>query len=148
MITILMMPANMATLGLIKIKVFWNNVYEVIISAHDFSKKFYHMPQIILLMLSCDQSLVTLAFLWEKLSQPQFYKDLTRKTAFFEGWSWFKFNNLGLALGTNLKFYTSVAKKSILRVIKFLGLIPRFVRVTGEKLVEEGVFLPLPPYPG
>ena len=65
-----MMPANMATLGLIKIKVFWNNVYEVIISAHDFSKKFYHMPQIILLMLSCDQSLVTLAFLWEKLSQP------------------------------------------------------------------------------
>ena len=48
-------------------------------------------------MSSCDQSLVTAAFLWEKLSQPQFYKDLTRKIAFFEGWSWFKFNNLGLA---------------------------------------------------
>ena len=61
-------------------------------------------------MSSCDQSLVTAAFLWEKLSQPQFYKDLTRKIAFFEGWSWFKFNNLGLARGANLKFCTSVAK--------------------------------------
>ena len=45
--------------------------------------KFYQVIQIILYMCSCDQSLVTLAFLWEKLSQPQFYKDLTRKTAFF-----------------------------------------------------------------
>ena len=36
-------------------------------------------------MWSCDPSLVTLAFLGEKLSDTQFYKDLTRKTAFFEG---------------------------------------------------------------
>ena len=35
--------------------------------------KFYHVIQIILYMCSCDQSLVTVAFLWEKLSQPQFY---------------------------------------------------------------------------
>ena len=35
---------------------------------------------------------------------------MTRKIAFLEGWSWFKFNNLGLALGTNFKFCTSVAK--------------------------------------
>ena len=35
---------------------------------------------------------------------------MTRKTTFFEGWSWFKFNNLGLALGMTLKFYTRVAK--------------------------------------
>ena len=86
-------------------------------------------------MCSCDQSLVTVAFLSEKLSQPQFYKNLTRKTAFFEGWSWFKFNNLGLALGTNLKFYTSVAKELKLKVRKFLGPIPTFVEVTGGKLV-------------
>ena len=32
-----------------------------------------------------------------------------QKNRFFEKWSWFKFNNLGLALGSNLKFYTSVA---------------------------------------
>ena len=69
--------------------------------------------------------------------EPQFYKDLTRKTAFFKRWSRFKFNNLGLALGTILKFYTSVAKRLKLKVRKFLGLIPTFVEVTGEKLVGK-----------
>ena len=65
---------------------------------------------------------------------------MTRKTAFFEGWSWFKFNNLGLALGTNLKFYTSLSKGLKLKVRKFWGLIPTFVEVTGEKLVGGGAF--------
>ena len=50
-------------------------------------------------MQSYDKSLVALAFLWEKLSSPKTDKDLTRKTSFFEGWSSFKFNNLGLAQG-------------------------------------------------
>ena len=35
---------------------------------------------------------------------------MTRKTTFCEGLPWFKFNNFGVALGTNFKFYTSVAK--------------------------------------
>ena len=35
---------------------------------------------------------------------------MTRKTTFSTGWSWFKFNNLGLALGMALKLYISVAK--------------------------------------
>ena len=61
-------------------------------------------------MFSCDQTLVTVAFLREKLSQPQLYKGLTRKTTFFEEWSWFRFNDLGLALGTNFKCYNRVAK--------------------------------------
>ena len=30
---------------------------------------------------------------------------------FFEGWSWFKFNNLGLTLDMALKFYACVAKE-------------------------------------
>ena len=60
---------------------------------------------------------------------------MTRKTTFFEEWSWFKFNNLGLTLGTNLIFYTSVAKGLKLKVRKVWGLIPTFVEVTGEKLV-------------
>ena len=60
--------------------------------------------------------------------------DLTRKTAFFEGWPWFKFNNLEMALGMVLKFYTSVAKVET-KSRKFCGLIPTFVEVTGEKLV-------------
>ena len=46
MITILMMSAKMATPGILKIKVFWNKGYDVITS-------------------SCDQSLVTLTFVWE-----------------------------------------------------------------------------------
>ena len=65
---------------------------------------------------------------------------MTRKTAFFEGWSWSKFNNLGLALGTNLKFYTDVAKGLKLKVRKFWGLIPMFLEVTREKLVG-GLFI-------
>ena len=64
-------------------------------------------------------SLVTLALLREKLSQPQFYKDLTRKTTFSEGWSWFKFNNLGMELGMALKFYTSAVKELKLKFRKF-----------------------------
>ena len=56
---------------------------------------------------------------------------MTRKIAFFEGWPWFKFNNLGLAPGTNLKFCTSGAKGLKLKVRKFLLPNPTFV----EKLV-------------
>ena len=46
-----------------------------------------------------------------------------------------KFNNLGLALGTNLKFFSSMAKVLKLKVRKIRGLIPTFVEVTGKKLV-------------
>ena len=70
-----------------------------------------------------------------KLSQPQFHKDLTRKIAFLERWSSFKFHNLGLALGTNLKFCTSMAKGLKLKVRKIWEANPTFVEVTGEKLV-------------
>ena len=56
--------------------------------------------------------------------------------------SWFKFNNLGLALGANLKFYTSLSKGLKLKVRKFWGLIPTFVEVTGEKLVVEAFLGP------
>ena len=38
-----------------------------------------------------------------------FFLDLTKKNTFFEGCSWFKFNNLGLALGIALEFYTGLA---------------------------------------
>ena len=68
---------------------------------------------------------------------------MTRKNTFFYGWSWFKFNNLALALGTNLKFYNSVAKGLKLKVRMFWGLISTFVEVTGEKLVG-GPFCPSP----
>ena len=66
---------------------------------------------------------------------------MTKKTAFLEGWSWLNPNNLGLALDTSLKFYTSVQKVLKLKVITFWELIPTFVEVTAENL-QGRVFLP------
>ena len=68
---------------------------------------------------------------------------MTRKAAFFDGRSSFKFNNLELVLGMNLKFCTSVAKRLKLKVRKFLGLILTFAKVIEEKLVG-GELLGLP----
>ena len=76
-------------------------------------------------MWSCDQSFVTLALLRKQLSQPYFYKDLTRKTYFFEGCSWFKLSNLGLALGMVLKFYTSVSKECLFIFFSCYLAVPR-----------------------
>ena len=47
-VKILMMSAKMATLGLPKLRVFWNKGYDVIISVHDATSKFYRVIQIIL----------------------------------------------------------------------------------------------------
>ena len=59
---------------------------------------------------------------------------MTRKTTFYEGWYWFRFNNLGLALIMVLEFYCSMAKRLKLKVRKFWGQIPTFEEVTGENL--------------
>ena len=111
--------------------VFWNKGYNVN------NKILWHNSSYIVKVFMWPK-LVTLAFLWEKLSQPQFYKHLTRKATFFEGWSWFKFNNYGLASGRNLKFYTSEGKGLKLIVRKFWWLISTFVEVLGEKLIAGG----------
>ena len=55
-----------------------------------------------------------------------------QKSQFLEGCSWFKFNNLELAPGMAMKFYTSV-----LNVRKVWGLVSTFVEVTGEILVGD-----------
>ena len=47
-VTILMMPAKIATLSILKIKVFWNKGYDVIILSMTLLTKFYHVTQIIL----------------------------------------------------------------------------------------------------
>ena len=119
-----MMLAKMVTLCFLKIQVFLNKGYDIIIFVYDVTNKILSCNSIYVVNVICDQSLVI-----------QFYKDLSRKTTFFAGWSWFRFNNLGLALGIALKFYTSVAKGLKLKVRKFWGLIPMIVGVIGEKLV-------------
>ena len=65
-----------------------------------------------------------------------------QKNQFFEGCSWFKFNNLGLALGMTLEFDTSVTKESKLKVRKFWGSYG--YRVTRKKLVGRPFWLPHP----
>ena len=128
----LMMSAKVATPGLLKKTVFWNKCFDVITYVHDVS-------------LSRDSNYIvdvvmwpTLTFLWEKLWLSHFYQNLTRKAAFSEGLCWFKLNNLRLALGMNLTFYTCVEKG-----LKLKGLVPSLVEVTGDKLVG-GLFAPTP----
>ena len=60
---------------------------------------------------------------------------MARKTSYFEGCSWFKFNYLGLSLSMTLRFYTSVEKQLKLKARKFWRLIPTLIEVTGGKLV-------------
>ena len=67
----------------------------------------------VLLMWSCYHwyESMRLKHLFERSYQLQSYRDFTRKkNRFFEGWSWFKLNNLGFVLGMAFKFYSSVAK--------------------------------------
>ena len=54
--TILMMPAKMATLGLLEIKLFWNKDYDVINSAHDVTNK----------ILSRDSNYIVNVVMWPK----------------------------------------------------------------------------------
>ena len=56
MVTILMMSAKITTPGLLKIRVFWNNGYDVIIFAHDVTKK----------ILSGDSNYIIDIFMWPK----------------------------------------------------------------------------------
>ena len=48
MFTILMMSARIAILGYLKLKVFWNKGYDVIIYVYDVTNKIFHVTQIIL----------------------------------------------------------------------------------------------------
>ena len=64
MIAILMMSKKIVTPSLLKIKVFWNKDYDVIISDYDvISKILSHYTDSIVDLFMYDQSLVTRAFL-------------------------------------------------------------------------------------
>ena len=90
--------------GFLKITISWNKRYDIIIPVNDVTNKIW----------SRDSIYISDIFMW-------CYKYLTRKTAFFEGWSWFKFKNSKLPLGTNLKLHTSVGKRLKLKVRKIWG---------------------------
>ena len=116
MVTILMMSAKLGTLNLLKIKVFWNIGYDVIMSAHDVINK----------ILSRESNYIIDVVMWSKFGKSSIsmwefimtsiLQRFDQKNIFFGRYSWFKFNNLGLVLGMALKFYTSVAKGLKLKV--------------------------------
>ena len=137
MVTIMMMSAKTATLGLFKIKVFRNKGYEVIISLHGVTNK----------ILSRDSSYIVDMVMWPNFGNSSISMrevliisvlwGFDLKNHFFEGWFWFKFNNLELALVMPLKFYTSAVKGLTLTAKRFWGLIPTFAEVTRKKLVGK-----------
>ena len=144
-----MIPPKMATPGLVKVKVFLNKGYNVIIFVYDTINK----------ILSRDSIYVVNVVMWPKFGNSSVSMrevvitlyGFDQKNHFFVGWPWFRFNSLGLALVLLLKFYTSVTKGLKVKVRKFLNLLPMFVEVTWKKLVAEGGgrrgFLPPPPSP-
>ena len=54
MVAILMISGKLATLGLLKVKIFWSKGYDVIISVHDCTSK----------TLSCDSNYVVDVVIW------------------------------------------------------------------------------------
>ena len=81
-----MISAKMAALGLLKINVFWNKGYDVIIYAHAAINK----------ILSRHSNYIVDVVMWPKFGNYSpsmreviitsiLYKNLTRKTTFFEG---------------------------------------------------------------
>ena len=100
--------------------------YDVIIFVYDLTNNFDHLTIYTSCIWSCDQTLVP----QRVLSLHQFYKHFTKKTKSVDGCSWFKFNNLGLALGKTFRFYTSMEIGLKLKVKTFWGLIPTFAEVT------------------
>ena len=109
----------MASLGLLKIKVFWNKGYDVIISVHDVKRK----------ISSRDSKYIVHGVMWPKFGNSSismgevinlnFIMIWPEKKFFFERWSYIKLNTLRLALAMALKFYTSGIKGFILKARKF-----------------------------
>ena len=98
---------------------------------------------------SCDLKYITDDIIWAKVGNSSIFITevsitsilwgFLQKNQFFEGCSLFKFNNLELALSMTIKPYTGVGKMLKLNARKCWSLIPTFVGVTAEKLVE-GLF--------
>ena len=61
MVAILMMSVKIATLGLLKIKLFWNKGYDVIIYVHDVK------------ILSHDSNCIVNVVIWPKLGNSNIY---------------------------------------------------------------------------
>ena len=104
-----MISAKLTTLVFPNIKIFSIKSYNVMNSVYSVTSK----------ILLRDSNYIVFVIWWPNLGNYQFYErhyqnlNFTRiwpkNSSFFEGYTWFKFNNLRLTLDMALKFYTSVA---------------------------------------
>ena len=111
MVAISMMSANMATLGFLQIKVFWNKGFDVIT----------YVIYLINKILSCDSNYILDMVRWpnfgkSRIPRRDVWEGFDEKNHFFKVWFYLKFNNLGLAHSMVLKFYTGVIKGLKLKV--------------------------------
>ena len=147
MVKILIMSGKMTPLGLFEERSFWHHIF--FIWRH---QKVYGMNQILLGMLSCEQSLLTIEKFGHSIITSIVW-GFEQNNTLFERWFWFSFSNLGLALRMTLKLYNrlatlnflnSVAKGVKLKVRKFWELTPTFAEFTVKKLGR--VVLPFHPF--
>ena len=114
MVAMLTMSANLTTLDLLKIKVFWNKGYDVLISVHVITNE----------ILSRHSNYILGVVIWQKfgnsrISGREVIRISTEKNYFFEWCSWFKFNNLELALDLVINL---ISKKGFKLKVRIIGL--------------------------
>ena len=130
-----MMSAQLLLPGLYEVNIFQNKGYDIIFVEYFVNNKMLsgdwnYTVKIDNSSISIKEVIIT-SMLW----------GFDQKNHFFEGWSWFEVINEGLSLGMTLKFFASMEKGVELKVKKYFRLSPRFVEVTGEKLVGEAFLL-------
>ena len=141
------MSANLATLDLLKMRVIWNEGYGAIINVHDVTNK----------TLSHDSNYIVDMVMWPKFGNSSIsmreviltsiLEGLDQKNCLFWGigkypFSWFRFNNLKLTLGMDLKFCTKRVKGKSQKVFRANSNICRSYR---GKTGKEGPFRPITP---
>ena len=87
------MSAKTAIPGLLKLKLFWTKFYDVIISAHDVHNKVLssgsaYVVDVVILPKFGNSSITMRDVIITSISY-----GFDWKNHFFEGWSWFNFNN-------------------------------------------------------
>ena len=94
MVAILIMSAKFAALGLLKIKIFWKIIYDVIVYIHDITNKIlsrdsrYCIPDVVIWPKFGNSSI--------SMREVIITSTLYQKIHFFEGcYSWSKFDKLG-----------------------------------------------------
>ena len=103
MVKILIMSGKMTPLGLFAERSYWHHIF--FIWRH---QKVYGMNQILLGMLSCEQSLLTIEKFGHSIITSSVW-GFEQNNTLFERWFWFSFNNLGLALRMTLNLYKRLA---------------------------------------